>query len=278
MPTGRGDDRAVKGPIQFVGGQLAGWMASLLVAASVLLPAGQAHGYMDTAPRSQVSRARADMCSVATALEAYRVDHDAFPPAQTEDLLPVRMLTTPVGYLSAGGSDSFKTRIFVPKRPPVVPPGLKRFLLGSLAAALLYGTLRLFIDPICPRVPSRTIARDVIVIAVVGGLLGYCTVIPSSKFTSVATPLPPGRSGAFDYWTDGMHVAVLRSIGVDGQPDAQGFSREELQRLLSPADDPTLTILAVQPDVVYDPTNGTISRGDLFWVVAPELSADRAVR
>lgn len=255
------------GPTQLRNRRLVGQLVSLVVVSLVLLSARWGHGYMDMAPRSQVSRAGIDMRSVATALESYHVDHNAFPPALTEGLLPVGMLSTPVGYLNAGASDCCKTKHFVPKRLSAVPPGLRRFLFGSLVAALLYGMLRIFIDPLCPRVPPRTIARDVIVIALVGGFLGYCTMIPSSRFSCVVTPLPPGKSDAFDYWTDGTGIAVLRSLGIDGTPDLQGFTPAELSGLPRNVDDATSAILEAHPDVFYDPTNGMLSRGDLLRVV-----------
>ena len=77
-------------------------IAILAILAIINLQAAQA--------KSKVARVRADMTVIARALEAYRVDHRAYPPAAMGDELiehPLVPLTGPVKYLAAVPEDPF---------------------------------------------------------------------------------------------------------------------------------------------------------------------------
>lgn len=67
--------------------------------------------------RSKVSRALADMRTIATALEAYRVEHNAYPNAAIAggDILlpnPMDRLVRPVAYLESVPTDAFGVGAF----------------------------------------------------------------------------------------------------------------------------------------------------------------------
>jgi general secretion pathway protein G len=60
--------------------------------------------------RSRVARVQTDMRPIATALETYRTDHNAYPPSAEGDIMlvePLRPLLTPVAYLSSIPADPF---------------------------------------------------------------------------------------------------------------------------------------------------------------------------
>jgi prepilin-type N-terminal cleavage/methylation domain-containing protein len=67
--------------------------------------------FLDAQVRSKVSRARADMRTLATALESYATDTNHYPPNfdYASTLLTPDRLTTPIAYISSLPHDPFKT-------------------------------------------------------------------------------------------------------------------------------------------------------------------------
>lgn len=92
----------------------------IVVAIIAILAAIAVPNFLEAQTRSKVSRARTDLRSVATALEAYRVDTNNYPPtpyvATSFDggvlrVLP-NWLSTPVAYLSSAGlQDTFISQL-----------------------------------------------------------------------------------------------------------------------------------------------------------------------
>jgi prepilin-type N-terminal cleavage/methylation domain-containing protein len=69
--------------------------------------------------RSKLARVEADMAAETTALEAYRVDHNHYPPYDAnrdgrEDIYLPFSLTSPVAYLTSIPSDPFNLENFIP--------------------------------------------------------------------------------------------------------------------------------------------------------------------
>ncbi len=83
----------------------------LVVVGIIAILAGIAvPNFLEAQTRSKVSRSKADMRTIVTALEVYSVDNNRYPPST---LVPrfarLRRLTTPVAYLTAVPSDVFST-------------------------------------------------------------------------------------------------------------------------------------------------------------------------
>lgn len=80
----------------------------IVVAIIAILAAIAVPNFLEAQIRSKVSRAEADMRSVATALEAYRTDHNGYPWVEPVPgySLP-HVLTTPLAYMSSIPKDSF---------------------------------------------------------------------------------------------------------------------------------------------------------------------------
>jgi prepilin-type N-terminal cleavage/methylation domain-containing protein len=57
--------------------------------------------------RAKISRARADMRSLATALESYAVDSNKYPPRDPQDVV-TEVFTTPVAYMTSIPMDPFR--------------------------------------------------------------------------------------------------------------------------------------------------------------------------
>src|SRR5512138_2972355 len=90
----------------------------IVVAIIAILAAIAVPNFLEAQIRSKVSRVKADMRSVATAMEAYTTDFNRYPPdyqyaliVTTRDLnsyLPrLIVLSTPVAYMSAIPEDAF---------------------------------------------------------------------------------------------------------------------------------------------------------------------------
>lgn len=86
----------------------------VVVAIIAILAAIAVPNFLEAQTRSKVSRAKNDLRSVATALEAYYVDHNRYPP-DAQYQLPgflerLRHLTTPVAFISSLPDDPFADR------------------------------------------------------------------------------------------------------------------------------------------------------------------------
>ncbi len=97
----------------------------IVVAIIAILAAIAVPNFLEAQTRSKVSRAKADMRSVATAIEAYAVDNNTYPPAVViddpaefvfastaevfEGAVP-RLITTPIAYMTSLPEDPFPVR------------------------------------------------------------------------------------------------------------------------------------------------------------------------
>jgi len=73
----------------------------IVVAIIAILAAIAVPNFLEAQTRSKVSRVKSDLRSVATALQAYSVDFNRYPPLPDEwRLAGVSQLTTPVSYLT----------------------------------------------------------------------------------------------------------------------------------------------------------------------------------
>lgn len=81
-------------------------VAVLAILAAIAIP-----NMLEAQIRSKVSRSRADMRSLATALESYHVDNGRYPPNVVHENVRVapEMLTTPLAYISSIPHDPFRS-------------------------------------------------------------------------------------------------------------------------------------------------------------------------
>lgn len=83
----------------------------IVVAIIAILALIAVPNFLEAQTRSKVSRVKADMRSVAVALESYAVDHNAYPKSlrqvgQTRKWM-YRQLTTPIAYITSAPPDPF---------------------------------------------------------------------------------------------------------------------------------------------------------------------------
>lgn len=180
----------------------------VVVAVIAILAAIAIPNFLEAQTRSKVSRVKADMASLATALEAFRVDRNAYPPDSSygvvEYLERLTYLTTPVSYITSVPSDPFvntgKTVEYCESHP--YNPYRAG---GSKSAPFVYP---LTYDFAARRDQSGWESREI-----------------WAKISSVPDSV---------YWG-------MRSVGPDKWPAWLG-----------------------DPMPSYDPTNGTISRGNIY--------------
>jgi prepilin-type N-terminal cleavage/methylation domain-containing protein len=80
----------------------------LVVMIIAILAAIAIPNFLEAQTRSKIARAKSDMRSVATGIEAFRTDQNRYPPVNTESFLPrLIIITTPVAYLSSIPEDVF---------------------------------------------------------------------------------------------------------------------------------------------------------------------------
>ncbi len=86
----------------------------IVVAIIGILAAVAVPNFLNAQMKARVTRAYADMRSIETALESYRLDSNIYPPSLytlTNPPHPMYRLTTPIGYLSTIPHDQFKTHL-----------------------------------------------------------------------------------------------------------------------------------------------------------------------
>jgi type II secretion system protein G len=195
----------------------------IVVAIIAILAAIAVPNFLEAQTRAKVSRAKADMRSMATALETYRIDWNAYPLSFVDAPFAngfsptllyatwLAQLTTPTSYMTSIPLDSFMGA----KNPGVDPLGLQDY----------FDYRRTFQD------------------TTTGGDFTIEEIATGSPY-NINTDQAPGTS-----W-------LLYSVGPD---------RDQNINTMTPTGG-FGTPMAIWP--YYDPTNGTISVGDI--IRAPE--------
>lgn len=87
----------------------------IVVAIIGILAAIAVPNFLNAQIRAKVANCEADMRSLATALEMYRLDNNIYPPTPVTDannrLLRLSKLTTPIAYMSSVPQDPFRKGI-----------------------------------------------------------------------------------------------------------------------------------------------------------------------
>ncbi len=189
----------------------------IVVAIIAILAAIAVPNFLEAQTRSKVSRVKADMRSLATAVESYFIDNNEYHPSvnpMTGNLWDVRIegyhfLTSPISYITSAFSDVFN-------RKEVVPPGYRA---DGNRVLIWWGTDFLIESPAGTNLRSNTAT----------------TYFLATDFPDIS--------------------------------DATTLVRDPLWAMLSfgPDADPDVTDVADGPSVqMYDPTNGTLSDGDVI--------------
>lgn len=201
--------------------------------------------------RSGASLVRADMRSIATALEAYRTDLGAYPPSTASQRLPRASLalTAPLGddfFLAHRYTNSLLTSWYAP------------YVLAILFVCLAVPGVIVWIKrPIWTgRKKMAAIAWGVLAFVCLFGIA--CPVV---NFGPGYVPRPGATDDSdsllFRYFTDGTTGWMLLSVGPDEDVDYR------------PPDDLEYEGVAMIESLLpfsYDPTNGTVSSGDIWRV------------
>ncbi|MDX2176343.1 MAG: prepilin-type N-terminal cleavage/methylation domain-containing protein [Candidatus Sumerlaeia bacterium] len=214
----------------------------IVVAIIAILAAIAVPNFLEAQVRAKVSRARSDQRALATALEAYRVDNAAYPPQgpKTQSTYPYVTDDTRIY-----GGDS-------PRHAAGNPT-----ILFHLSTPVAYITSSALPDPFFKgfNLGGTSIANDVRWYNYSGDYFGGRTYQPSTDGTVEQFE---ATSRALQQKT-GWH---LRSRGPDGlfATRTEGNSDFLLyhgQAGAGPTGNGGINVL-------YDPTNGTASRGDLY--------------
>ena len=208
----------------------------IVVAIIAILAAIAVPNFLEAQTRSKVSRAKADMRSLATALEAYTVDWNKAPRGNFYHL-PGRRTVTVID----------------------VEPTLER-----LSTPVAFITTSLLPDPFVPNIPSKRIS------GITAGNMDnpsswnyYAEEDPMARYIkysardelgTVGTWGPPDNdtsSTATKWW-------VIYSAGPDQAYHVLGSA---ILSNSNPAEGE-----AILKRIIYDPTNGTVSMGDIYRV------------
>lgn len=181
----------------------------IVVAIIAILAAIAVPNFLEAQVRSKVSRTKADMRSMATAIEAYYVDYNKYMPdsqfgALWASFLPrVTPLSTPIGYITTLPEDIFALQ------------AINKSTVYDDAYRIPYG--------------SGPLVRPYV-------------------FDFACRRMPNGQMESITVWAR-----------ISSSPDTIMWA----MRSVGP--DLVATYLGMADAVVYDPTNGTVSFGDIFF-------------
>lgn len=85
----------------------------IVVAIIAILAAIAVPNFLEAQVRAKVARAKADLRTVSTGLETYRVDYNGYPDMFTR----IRVITTPISYISSLPKDVFRLQEAQGTRP-----------------------------------------------------------------------------------------------------------------------------------------------------------------
>lgn len=219
----------------------------IVVAIIAVLSAIAVPSYIEAQTRAKISRSQHEMRSITTAIEAYRIDHAAYP-ATTNN--PAEMSAEAAAYMGA------------------LAPGMHTFKLrgvGGEIAGAHFATMTTPVSYMTTIPPDAFATRYEEPVTPVG-----FWVSPHSGSTWIMTSMGPdqdlfaengkgntntqnplstaAQSGPLGNLGDINEVAVMEM--TDGVGEYTPEQREQLRNFLA--------------DLTYDPTNGTTSGGDLF--------------
>ncbi len=190
----------------------------IVVAIIAILAAIAVPNFLEAQTRSKVSRAKADMRTLATGLEAYRVDENAYPL-----------------------SNNFGTASAEPALGNI--PVLER-----LSTPIAYLTTGLLPDPFLTKFRSGSISSSD------GGWTPTAAVNDEVQYFKYATPGENGLQDVNGAGDRALYYYILQSNGPD-------LTYLNLSGLLQSSSAEVNTIRNI-----YDPTNGTVSRGSVFRI------------
>ncbi|MCC7393024.1 prepilin-type N-terminal cleavage/methylation domain-containing protein [Candidatus Sumerlaeota bacterium] len=194
----------------------------IVVAIIAILAAIAVPNFLEAQTRAKASRAKNDLRTCATALEAYRVDHTQYPPTPftTPDVLQVfpTRLSTPIAYLTS----SQLPDVFIDKN-------IKQFQgLNANGNIATYGP-----DPMYPLDPE-----------------GYDPIAGRRYYYQSLND--PRRS-------TGTGNTLRRRSVYQGAWEMSSLGPNKLRDTVAiPGTSPTVVV-----PLPYDPTNGTVSAGDI---------------
>lgn len=182
----------------------------IVVAIIAILAAIAVPNFLEAQTRSKVSRTKADMRSLATAIEAYCVDTNHYPPAYgvtCDGRDSMAVLSTPTAYISAAK----------------------------------------LVDPFATR--NTTLTKTTLTYEAINGL---SQIIETSPVTPYSVDPTDGAAKTIWWW--------VAARGPTKSFAGFGNSTPKMEQLFYESDtnkDAWLT-------TVYDPTNGTVSRGNIY--------------
>lgn len=181
----------------------------VVVAVIAILAAIAVPNFLEAQTRAKVSRVKADMRTIATALESYRVDGNNYPPDMQYGTFPfverLARLTTPISYITS-----------VPRDP--------------------------FVDE--------------------GSILELTATGLQNAYAQLATPNQFIYPLTYDYAYRIQPGGIPESIGA--WRNITRYPGNVLWAMRSAGPDRWPAYLATDMPG-YDPTNGTVSRGNIYW-------------
>ncbi|MCC5877205.1 MAG: prepilin-type N-terminal cleavage/methylation domain-containing protein [Candidatus Sumerlaeia bacterium] len=202
----------------------------IVVAIIAILAAIAVPNFLEAQTRSKVSRARADLRTIATALESYAVDHNRYPPTPFFGVTGVlrvvpNNLSTPVAYITtAQMSDPFIDRTLGDFEYPTAPPNNKS-----------------------PWTPCSS-----------GNCSPYEPTNPTAGWRYYYQSNVDGRRGA------GTQAALLQfAVPAQGNWVLASLGPNEVRDVIF-GDSANAIVPGLDIYIPYDPTNGTISEGDII--------------
>lgn len=205
--------------------------------------------------RLRTSSIYGDMRTLTKGLELYFTDHQAYPKAGAGESLP-NVLTTPVSYFKSFPDDQFKTTRLPKNKLESILNGIGIYHLGA-SIFLLTIFICILVYRKKPINLLTSIGTAFAAVLLIFNLVISYQLLLSDTPVLITQDGNQSNSKSFNYATTAKHF-ILQSVGPDRRRAV-----ENLHKLL----ENTVNNNMDQSEILsytFDPTNGTLSSGDLL--------------
>lgn len=207
--------------------------------------------------RSLVSKTKADLRSISNALEAYKLDHKNYPSSAFDESLPAQ-LTTPMAYLQSLPNDHFKIQNQISNTKSVLID--KGEIVIVFISLVLLGIFFYVLKSTDEEWGFFLIVKSILCLFLIAiSCLSTISRIFNDPQLRITFKPKAYSHQQYHYATNG-EAYIIQSIGLD-----RVRTLEPLSPLL--ITNPSINELEKQVfPYTYDPTNGTISVGDVLRI------------
>ena len=222
----------------------------IVVAIIAILAAIAVPNFLEAQTRAKVSRVKSDLRTLVTGIEAYRVDHNRYPEGSDN---PAKWDASYAAFLGplANGYYTFATR-----QPGTAVAGRD---FATITTPIAFLTDRLY-DPFAEHKGGRLTYQYRDAKATKNGFI----VTSFGPDVDVLNPNGVGSLNTVNPLSTGTDTGTVKRLGDINERGVIQYVEKTSATIVSTVDNNYGSVLRALDDLSYDPTNGTVSEGDIY--------------